>query len=144
MSKNMWMICGSIVIVLITITLVALLILFPQETLSQGAAAEKYDKIDKNEYVYTPSKEITEDALIEEYKVDSEALREGKADKNYIPGNVDPFATQEKEEPSETGKSVKPSTGTNAATGTNTASGTKPASENSPTQNLEGDSDTGK
>lgn len=94
MSKNIWLICAAIVIVLISITLITLLILLPQENTSQGIVGKEYEKISKQEYIYTPTKGITEEALVEEYRVGAEALREGKVDKNYSPGNTDPFAVQ--------------------------------------------------
>lgn len=113
MSKNLWIICTAIVIVLISITLISLLILLPQENTTQGTAGKQYDRISKQEYIYTPTKGITESALVEEYKIGTEEVREGKADKNYTPGNTDPFTAQ--------GSSTGTGTGTGATANPNPA-----------------------
>ncbi len=102
MSKNLWLISAAIVIVLISITLIFLLILLPQEDVTQGVERKEYDKISKEEYIYTPTKGITEEAMIEEYTVNSETVREGKSGKNYSPGNVDPFTAKTSGTPGET------------------------------------------
>ena len=94
MSKNIWLICTAVVIVLISISLIALLILLPQENTTQGIAGKKYENVSKQEYIYMPTKGITDEALIEEYTVNSETINEGKADKNYSPGNTDPFTAK--------------------------------------------------
>lgn len=99
MSKNLWLIVTAIVIVLASITLIALLILIPQKNATQGTAGKEYDKISKQEYIYTPTKGITEEALVEEYTIGAEAIREGKADKIYVPGNTDPFTAASTETP---------------------------------------------
>lgn len=94
MSKNLWLISAAIVIVLISITLIALLILLPQENTTQGLVGKEYEKISKQNYTYVPTKGITEETLIQEYNVDSETVKEGKSDKNYNPGNTDPFTAK--------------------------------------------------
>lgn len=118
MSKNLWLIYVATVIVLISVSLITLLIILPQENTTQGIAGKKYERINKQEYRYTPSKGITEEALVEEYKISTEAIREGQADKNYKPGNTDPFTSPSKN-PVTTGV-----TGKNGITGTNEAVGT--------------------
>lgn len=126
MSKNLWLICTAVVIVLISITLIALLILLPQETATQGITGNQYESISKQEYIYTPTKGITEEALIEEYSVGTEAIREAQADKVYKPGNVDPFTAQ-----GETGTtgSTTSGTGTNGGATTGGATSSPDASE---------------
>lgn len=108
MSKNLWVICTAVVIVLISITLIALLVLLPQETPTQGIAGKQYEKISKQEYIYMPTKGITEEALIEEYKIGAESVREGKAAKDYDPGNTDPFTPLATE--GESGGTTNPTT----------------------------------
>lgn len=125
MSKNLWVICTAIVIVLISITLIALLVLLPQETPNQGVAGKQYEKISKQEFIYTPTKGISEDKIVQEYKVGTEAVREGKSDKDYDPGNVDPFA----DEKDRTGGSSDGTDGTGGTTNTGTKAPTDAANK---------------
>ncbi len=118
MSKNLWLSVAAVVVVLISITLIVLLILLPQESPTQGTAGKEYNQISKQEYIYTPTKGITEGALVEEYRVGTESVREGKADKNYTPGNSDPFASQ-----SSSGTGTSTTTG-GTTTGETTTGGT--------------------
>lgn len=94
MSKNNIIILIITIIILISLTIVGLVILLPQ--VATGVTnAEEYMNIKKTDYTFTSTKDITEDKLIEEYNITPEQINEGKANKQYIPGNSDPFASQQ-------------------------------------------------
>ena len=96
MSRSSWIMFGMITIVVISVLLVALLILVPQNQPITTGAVNEYEKIAESEYSYTQSKDISEEAMKETYSVTTEDIQEGKSSKLYKQGNTDPFAAAEK------------------------------------------------
>lgn len=92
MSRNTWIILISIVVVIVSMALVLLLILIPQvETVS---SIEEYQSITKSDYTYSPTKEEVETQLIEQYTVTSKEVNKGIRNKDYLPGNDNPFTPE--------------------------------------------------
>lgn len=92
MGRNSWITFGIIALVIISIVLVALLILVPQGNPTTIDIYDEYNKLDKSDYTYTSSKDISEDTMKETYTITSEDIQEGRASKTYKQGNTDPFA----------------------------------------------------
>ena len=92
MGRNSWITFGIVAVVIISIVLVALLILVPQSNPVTIDIYDDYKTLNKSEYTYTSSKDISEEAMKETYTITSEDINEGKASKIYKQGNTDPFA----------------------------------------------------
>ena len=102
MGRNSWITFGILAILIISIVLVALLILVPQGNPTTVDIYNDYNSLDKSEYTYTSSKDISEEAMKETYTITSEDIQEGKASKIYKQGNTDPFAEAVSEDNSQT------------------------------------------
>lgn len=94
MGRNSWIALGVIAIVIISIVLVALLILVPQESPITVDIYDDYSSLNESDYTYTQSKDISEENMKEIYSITSEDIKEGKSSKLYKQGNVNPFADQ--------------------------------------------------
>ncbi len=78
-------------VVLVTVTVVALMILLPQQSTVIDSSLSKYDAIKKSDYVYEKTKDITKDALVHEYTITSEEMDKFRNEQKYVSGNSDPF-----------------------------------------------------
>lgn len=92
MGRNSWITFGILAVVIISIVLVALLILVPQSSPITVDIYDEYGTLDKSDYTYTSSKDISEETMKETYTITSEDIKVGKASKIYKQGNTDPFA----------------------------------------------------
>ena len=92
MGRNSWITFGIVAVVIISIVLVALLILVPQSDPVTVDIYDDYNTLNKSDYTYTSSKDISEESMKETYTITSEDIQEGKASKIYKQGNTDPFA----------------------------------------------------
>lgn len=91
MSKGNWLTLGIATVVSITVVVVALMILLPQQSVVLDASTVKYEAIKKSDFVYEQTKNITRDALIREYAITSEQMDSFKRKNYYVAGNSDPF-----------------------------------------------------
>ena len=55
-------------LVLATVVIIALMILLPQTTTIIESSLQDYDSINKSDYLYTKTKDISKEALIQQYK----------------------------------------------------------------------------
>lgn len=92
MSKNTLIIIVSIVVVMFSIALVLLLILIPQVKPISSDLINKYEQINKLDYTYIPTKDDIDINLIQEYNVTEGKIISGIRNKNYLPGNDNPFS----------------------------------------------------
>lgn len=92
MGRNSWITFGILAVVIISIVLVALLILVPQGGPVTVDIYDDYSLLNKTDYTFTSSKDISEENMKETYTITSEDIKEGKAAKIYKQGNTDPFA----------------------------------------------------
>lgn len=79
------------VIVLFTVGVILLMLMTPQETQSVNTSVKDYDSINKSEYMYTQSKDISKESLVKEYTVTPDDVSKFEQDNQYKPGNTDPF-----------------------------------------------------
>jgi len=92
MSKNTLIIIVSIIVIILSVALVLLLVLIPQVKPTGLNSTGEEDKINKSEYTYIPTKENVETSLIQEYVVTDRKITVGIKNKNYVPGNYNPFS----------------------------------------------------
>ena len=78
-------------VILATITVVALMILLPQQSTVIDSSLAKYDSIKKSDFVYEKTKDITRDALVHEYTITGEEMDKFRNEQKYVSGNSDPF-----------------------------------------------------
>lgn len=79
------------VIVLFTVGVIMLMLMTPQETQSVNTSVKDYDSINKTDYLYTQTKDISKDSLTKEYTVSPDDVSKFEQYKQYNPGNADPF-----------------------------------------------------
>jgi len=90
--KKTYIITFSItIIVLLTVSIVALMVLLPQQSTVLDSSIAKYDSIKKSDYVYEQTKDLTRDALVKEYTITDEQMDKFRTDNKYVSGNSDPF-----------------------------------------------------
>lgn len=91
MKKTYILTFSITLVVLITIMIVALMILLPQQSTVVDASASNYESIKKSDYLYEQTKDITKDALVREYTITNEEIEKFKGNHQYVSGNSDPF-----------------------------------------------------
>lgn len=82
--------CVSI-LVFATIVAVLLMILLPQSSTETTASINEYDAIQKSNYTYKQTNAISFDNLVRQYSVSDTQINNFKSNKQYVPGNSDPF-----------------------------------------------------
>ena len=118
MNKSFAVTFSISVIILAAASVIMLMLLLPKQLIT---SVENYTGVEKANYTYTKTKDISKEALLKEYKISSNDIINFKNTKGYIPGNSDPFAREE-----ETNDST--STGTNTSGNKNNSSGTNNSS----------------
>ena len=78
-------------LVLATVVIIALMILLPQTTTIIESSLQDYDSINKSDYLYTKTKDISKEALIQQYTISDTEMNKIKNSNQYNPGNSDPF-----------------------------------------------------
>ncbi len=82
-------------IVLMTIAIIMLMLLVPQQKTILESSVKEYSKVTKSNYTYSQTKDISEEALIQVYTITSEDLKTFEAKNLYVAGNADPFTPTE-------------------------------------------------
>lgn len=121
MNKSFAVTFSISVIILAAASVIMLMLLLPKQLISLETSVENYTGVEKANYTYTKTKDISKEALLKEYKISSNDIINFKNTKGYIPGNSDPFARKE-----ETNDGT--STGTNTSGNKNNSSGTNNSS----------------
>lgn len=127
MNKSFAVTFSISVIILAAASVIMLMLLLPKQLISLETSVENYTGVEKANYTYTKTKDISKEALLKEYKISSNDIINFKNKKGYIPGNSDPFARKE-----ETNDGT--STGTNTSGNKNNSSGTNNSSTSSSAQ----------
>ena len=79
------------VIIFATTAVVMLMLLLPKQLVSLQTSVETYKGIEKANYTYVKTKDISKEALLKEYKVTNDNIDEFRRTYKYISGNSDPF-----------------------------------------------------
>lgn len=127
MNKSFAVTFSISVIILAAASVIMLMLLLPKQLISLETSVENYTGVEKANYTYTKTKDISKEALLKEYKISSNDIINFKNKKGYIPGNSDPFARKE-----ETNDGT--STGTNTSGNKNNSNGTNNSSTSNSAQ----------
>lgn len=114
MNKTYVLTFSISVLVVITVVIISLMILLPQSTTIVDSTITKYDSITKSDYLYTKTKDITKEALVQEYTINEDEMKNFKNKYQYVPGNSDPFTPYSDSSGGDNngdGNSEEPSTG---------------------------------
>lgn len=91
MNKSFLITFSVSVIIFATAAVIMLMLLLPKQLVSLKTSVEKYEGIEKSNYTYTKTKDISKEALLKEYKISSDDISKFRNEYKYIPGNSDPF-----------------------------------------------------
>lgn len=119
MNKSFIITFSVSIIIFATAAVIMLMLLLPKQLVSLKTSVEKYQSIEKANYTYTKTKDISKEALLKEYKVSYDDMNVFKDQYKYVPGNSDPFYR---------GGSTSTTVGTGKTSG-NTASAATPAEQ---------------
>lgn len=106
------------VLVITSIAVIALMLMLPQQVQILEGNINKYDTIKKSEYTFESTKDITNESLLKQYSITNEEISAFKSQKQYQPGNSDPFApiTDNKDTNSQSDKNNSDSGSTDGST----------------------------
>lgn len=80
-------------LVLLTVVIISLMILLPQQTTVTLNKIEEYASIKKSDYLFTQTNALSFESLVKEYNISDDKLKEFKYNNQYIAGNSDPFSS---------------------------------------------------
>lgn len=85
------------VLVLVSVCLIMLMLMVPQKQESLTGSIPKYEQLNKNDYKYEKTKDISKESLVREYIVSDSDIITFKKYSQYKPGNSDPFTPKSDE-----------------------------------------------
>lgn len=91
MNKSFIITFSICVIVFATASVIMLMVLLPKQLVSLQTSVETYQGIEKSNYTYVKTKDISKEALLKEYKITNDNIAEFKRTYKYVAGNSDPF-----------------------------------------------------
>ena len=95
MNKSYIITFGVSALVFATVVIILLMLMVPQQVTVVEGNINKYDTIQKSEYTFENTKDISEESLIKQYGISADELANFKAKNQYRPGNSDPFTPPE-------------------------------------------------
>ena len=128
------------IIIFATAAIVMLMLLLPKQLVSLQTSVETYQGIEKSNYTYVKTKDISKEALLKEYKVTNDNIDEFRRTYKYIAGNSDPFyrPTQNAENTADNKNNTNANTNTNNNSNTSnggTTSGSQTAQDKTTNSN---------
>ena len=91
MGKSFAITFSVSVIIFATTSVIMLMLLLPKQLVSLETSVDSYQSIEKSNYTYTKTKDISKDALLKEYTINSDDITKFKQNYQYVAGNSDPF-----------------------------------------------------
>lgn len=91
MNKSFVITFSISVIIFATAVAIMLMLLLPKQLVSLKTSVEKYQGVEKSNYTYTKTKDISKETLHKEYTVSNDDMSVFKNERKYLPGNSDPF-----------------------------------------------------
>lgn len=79
-------------LVIVTVFVILLMLVLPQQVQVLEGNTNKYEAITKSNYTYESTKEISEDTLKKQYTITAEDMSRFKSTSQYKAGNSDPFS----------------------------------------------------
>ena len=116
MNKSFIVTFSISIIVFATAVVVSLMLLLPKQLVSLKTSVESYKSIEKSNYTYTKTKNISKEALLKEYKITSDDISSFKNSRKYVAGNSDPFYRQTTTNESNGNNNTNTGTGNNSNT----------------------------
>ena len=104
-------------LVIVTVFIILLMLVLPQQVQVLEGNINKYDTITKSKYTFESTKDISEDALTKQYTITSEDMNKFKSTSQYKAGNSDPFSPSD----TDTTTSGNSSSSNNQTSGSNSA-----------------------
>ncbi len=114
MNKSFIVTFSISIIVFATAVVVSLMLLLPKQLVSLKTSVESYKSIEKSNYTYTKTKNISKEALLKEYKITSDDISSFKNSRKYVAGNSDPFYRQTTTNESNGNNNTNTGTGNNS------------------------------
>lgn len=114
MNKSFIVTFSISIIVFATAVVVSLMLLLPKQLVSLKTSVESYKSVEKSNYTYTKTKNISKEALLKEYKITNDDITSFKNSRKYVAGNSDPFYRQTTSNDSNDNKDKNTSTGSNS------------------------------
>lgn len=79
-------------LVIVTVFIILLMLVLPQQVQVLEGNINKYDTITKSEYTFESTKDISEESLKKQYTITAEDMSTFKSTNQYKAGNSDPFS----------------------------------------------------
>lgn len=93
MVKKEYIITFSVsALVFITVSVIMLMLMLPQQTHVIEGNVEEYETISKSKYTFETTKDISSENLKKQYGVSSQDMSTFKSNSQYKAGNSDPFS----------------------------------------------------
>ena len=92
MNKNHFMVLGISVLAMITIAIIVFLLMLPKQSSAVKGTIKPYEQIQKTQYTFEATRDITSEPLKKQYSVSSDDMSSFRYKNQYVPGNTDPFA----------------------------------------------------
>lgn len=135
MAKH-WTLAIMISVIVIALVMVALyMIKLPQVENLASEVVPTYEVINSSEFQFVEDKHFVKELLSKKYSIDSTDLNKFKSNKQYKPGNYDPF-TPKAQINSSVNSSTQANANSNTTNGNSTASGSSASNNNSSTGNV--------
>ena len=118
MKKEYLITLGVSFLVTVSVFVILLMLMLPQQVQLLEGNINKYDSISKSKYTFESTKDISTDTLVKKYAVTSEDMDTFLRNRQYKPGNSDPFT------PIGTDDSSSSTSGASGSGGTTSGGGT--------------------
>jgi len=96
-NKNYLITFGISALTMIVLAIILLMIFLPRQTVMFKGNIGNYESIQKSEYTFEATKDISSEPLKTQYSITSNDMRGFKRTNEYVPGNTDPFIPANKE-----------------------------------------------
>lgn len=115
------------VIAISTICVILLMLMIPQQSSNISGSVSNYEQINRSNYTFEKTKDISKDSLVRQYIITPDLLASFNKKNQYNPGNVNPFSTAD-----EVNKSINNSNQNTATNNTTNSNGgiSNPSSTN--------------
>ncbi|MEG1705557.1 MAG: hypothetical protein RR290_03160 [Clostridia bacterium] len=91
MAKKYAITFSITLLILVSLSLVMLMLMIPQKQESLTSSVQKYEQINKNDYKFEQTKDISKEALVREYVISDIDIATFKKYNQLKLGNSDPF-----------------------------------------------------
>ncbi len=79
------------VLILFSLCIILLMLMVPQQQTSLNGSLTEYEQINTQEYTFVPTKDISQESLIKEYRITATEISSFEKYNQYKAGNSNPF-----------------------------------------------------